>query len=301
MPVRVQNDNIQRIAVGLIPGGGLKPQMDNIFAEVAKSLPSINFDLSDMSDSEEPVIFHRSLKTAQIDYDDDKDLDTSLSGDSASDLFKGPLGTIHIPSVDKNNPVAHAHSSPMTFDNDLAALLAAQEEGEYGEDQVSSWKDLEKIAQRDKQRRKEKDEAKAAEKKRSSLKEEKERRRLQGIERQRAREKELALMYMSAKAPHLSMQILDAIDLESESLTIIQKLAKFSMTQAGQECDLSAIDPQTGASISIEASSTFRPIGQDAASASSQTSVVKATKVEPFRPTVIGAGLEDKAVKACCH
>ncbi|KAK7479411.1 hypothetical protein BaRGS_00029328 [Batillaria attramentaria] len=579
------------LASTLQPGGGLKPQMDNIFAEVAKSLPSINFDLSDMSDSEEPVIFHRSLKTAQIDYDDDKDLDTSLSGDSASDLFKGPLGTIHIPSVDKNNPVAHAHSSPMTFDNDLAALLAAQEEGEYGEDQVSSWKDLEKIAQRDKQRRKEKDEAKAAEKKRSvqdrsstnghdskpgsgmdiqryssassglsratdlviaqieennnnlpsttkvsaaermvltqieennqengwgisetaqsmmlaqveensmtfssgrisdsgvetlmmserseaiaslsgmgvsgaanrllnqtqvntnnksparnpglsaagrmliaqieennrsgvgtrqgartvdidfttndshrdngcmtdpfdydsesndelsslgvpnqgsksssvstnetdvvidsnreaerlqSLKEEKERRRLQGIERQRAREKELALMYMSAKAPHLSMQILDAIDLdsaldtcnemenvsaaaaipvhshpaasapsapavisptsvsptapsgekgagdstaspESESLTIIQKLAKFSMTQAGQECDLSAIDPQTGASISIEASSTFRPIGQDAASASSQTSVVKATKVEPFRPTVIGA------------
>ena len=35
--------------VAMETGVGLKPQMDNIFAEVEKSLPTIDFDLSDVS------------------------------------------------------------------------------------------------------------------------------------------------------------------------------------------------------------------------------------------------------------
>ncbi|XP_076109890.1 dynein axonemal assembly factor 8-like isoform X2 [Mytilus galloprovincialis] len=55
----------------------LKPKLDDIFAEVEKNLPSIDFDLSDVSsDNEEPIIFHRNLKSSI--FDDDKDLDTSL-------------------------------------------------------------------------------------------------------------------------------------------------------------------------------------------------------------------------------
>ena len=78
--------------------------------------------LFQVSDSEEPIIFHRHLKVSELDYDDEKDLDTSLSGDSAMDFFKSP----HIPSVDKNS-TSVSTSPTFTFDNDLAALLAAQE------------------------------------------------------------------------------------------------------------------------------------------------------------------------------
>lgn len=63
---------------------------------------------------------------SELDYDDEKDLDTSLSGDSAMDFFKSPSGMIQIPSVDKNN-ASISNSPAFTFDNDLAALLAAQE------------------------------------------------------------------------------------------------------------------------------------------------------------------------------
>lgn len=35
--------------VAMETGVGLKPRMDNIFAEVEKSLPTIDFDLSDVS------------------------------------------------------------------------------------------------------------------------------------------------------------------------------------------------------------------------------------------------------------
>ncbi|KAK7106063.1 dynein axonemal assembly factor 8-like [Littorina saxatilis] len=438
--------------VNMETGRGLKPQMDNIFAEVEKSLPSIDFDMSDMSsDSEEPVIFHRNLKVPEHDYDDEKDLDTSLSGESALDFFKSPPGMIHIPSVDKNN-ASLSDSSNLTFDNDLAALLAAQEVTtlleDEGEENVSSWKDLERIARRDKQRQKEREQGlspppttattstapdehirpdntappqsnrqtpfannrqmglveagdlllaqlsennrasgsslfggrtvdldivvsraersraaatdkalsrdtnkhdagtgmddafsgdmynsdaheskirsreldsnrelerieqdrKAQEKKTREEREVKERRRKEEREELRRRDKELALSYMSAKAPNLSMQILDSIDLDTsleddnelarwspppslraqleqqqaarvnaapttssssaarqsgrgdgdgkavagtENLTLIQKLAQFSLKQSGRDYDPSVIDPQTGADIGI--------------------------------------------------
>ena len=72
------------------------------------------------------MIFHRHLKVSELDYDDEKDLDTSLSGESAKDFFKSPPGLIQIPSVDKNN-TSSSTSSNLTFDNDLAALLSGQD------------------------------------------------------------------------------------------------------------------------------------------------------------------------------
>ncbi|KAL8596211.1 hypothetical protein ACOMHN_021251 [Nucella lapillus] len=140
-------------------GAGLKPQMDSIFAELEKSLPSIDFDMSDVSsDSEEPMIFHRHLKMSELDYNDEKDLDTSLSGESAKGFFKSPPGFFPIPSLDKNN--ASLPSSPtLAFDNDLAALLAAREGHKEDEEHVSSWKDLERLALHDKQRQKAKEDA----------------------------------------------------------------------------------------------------------------------------------------------
>ena len=95
-----------------------------VVAAFSLYLNSLFFQVS--SDSEEPIIFHRNLKVSELDYDDEKDLDTSLSGDSAMDFFKSPSGMIQIPSVDKNN-ASISNSPAFTFDNDLAALLAAQE------------------------------------------------------------------------------------------------------------------------------------------------------------------------------
>ncbi|XP_046582634.1 dynein axonemal assembly factor 8-like [Haliotis rubra] len=93
-------------------GPQLKPQMDSIFAEVEKSLPSIDFDLSDISsDTDEPIIFHRSLKTSDYLFDDDKDLDTSLSGESLTDMMQPMKQAIdNIPEL------------PPPYDNDLALL-----------------------------------------------------------------------------------------------------------------------------------------------------------------------------------
>ncbi|XP_064651155.1 dynein axonemal assembly factor 8-like [Lineus longissimus] len=63
----------------------LKPKLDSIFAEVAKNLPDIDFELSDVSsDDDEVAIFHRQLKTP-TEIDVDKDLDESLTERSFMD------------------------------------------------------------------------------------------------------------------------------------------------------------------------------------------------------------------------
>ncbi|XP_022110175.1 uncharacterized protein LOC110989830 [Acanthaster planci] len=50
--------------VPALPEGiGMQPQLDTIFAEVQASLPSIDFDLSDVSSDEEIAVVSRSLKT----------------------------------------------------------------------------------------------------------------------------------------------------------------------------------------------------------------------------------------------
>ena len=48
-----------------------------VVAAFSLYLNSLFFQVS--SDSEEPIIFHRNLKVSELDYDDEKDLDTSLS------------------------------------------------------------------------------------------------------------------------------------------------------------------------------------------------------------------------------
>ncbi|KAK3752174.1 hypothetical protein RRG08_059735 [Elysia crispata] len=70
----------------------LRPQIDRIFSEVQKNLPNIDFDSSDVSsDNDEPIFFHQNLKLSSLNaaFDDDKDLDTSLSQGDAPLLGLG--------------------------------------------------------------------------------------------------------------------------------------------------------------------------------------------------------------------
>lgn len=58
-------------------------------------------------------------------------------------------------------------------------------------------------------------------------------------------------------------------------MTVIQKLARCSMEQAGKPCDLSAFDPQTGASLVATTSTLSQSTVSLATSPSSLTSVNK--------------------------
>ncbi|XP_033757946.1 uncharacterized protein LOC117340288 isoform X2 [Pecten maximus] len=103
----------------------LKPKLDSIFAEVEKNLPSIDFDLSDVSsDSEEPVIFQRHLMKTYLD-DDDKDFDTSLNEESLSELFHNSRDNVSLNSntmVLGDNDGGNSASQP-AYDNDLALQI----------------------------------------------------------------------------------------------------------------------------------------------------------------------------------
>ncbi|OWF38942.1 uncharacterized protein LOC110465662 [Mizuhopecten yessoensis] len=101
----------------------LKPKLDSIFAEVEKNLPSIDFDLSDVSsDSEEPVIFQRHLMKTYLD-DDDKDFDTSLNEESLSELFHASRDNFSYNSTTQaDSDVGNSASQPI-YDNDLALKM----------------------------------------------------------------------------------------------------------------------------------------------------------------------------------
>ncbi|XP_060073808.1 dynein axonemal assembly factor 8-like [Ylistrum balloti] len=101
----------------------LKPKLDSIFAEVEKNLPSIDFDLSDVSsDSEEPVIFQRHLIKTYID-DDDKDFDTSLNEESLSELLHSSRDNMSLNSNTVEDGELGSSISQPVYDNDLALQI----------------------------------------------------------------------------------------------------------------------------------------------------------------------------------
>ena len=77
---------------------------------------------------------------------------------------------------------------------------------------------------------------------------------------------------------------------ESENLTLIQKLARFSMKQAGKDYNPSAIHPQTGASIHTLTSSEASMVSS-ASSGSGRSSVGETARV-----TVTSTGVSTDAV-----
>ncbi|GFR78896.1 nucleoside diphosphate kinase [Elysia marginata] len=127
----------------------LKPQIDKIFSEVQKNLPNIDFDSSDVSsDNDEPIFFHQNLKLSSLNaaFDDDKDLDTSLSQGDAPMVglgmsIRGEEYTVEDndsakkASTEEENKTtrvrdeASSASDPYdaafgsSYDNDLAALM----------------------------------------------------------------------------------------------------------------------------------------------------------------------------------
>ncbi|KAK3107616.1 hypothetical protein FSP39_018349 [Pinctada imbricata] len=108
----------------------LKPKLDSIFAEVEKNLPSIDFDLSDVSsDNDEPQIFNRPLKATT--FDDDKDLDTSLNSETLSGLL--PPG---IESTWTEQRASTSSTDP--YDNDAAAKKQSKGKGLVSRG-TSSW------------------------------------------------------------------------------------------------------------------------------------------------------------------
>ncbi|KAH9504288.1 hypothetical protein Btru_064554 [Bulinus truncatus] len=144
----------------------LKPHIDKIFSEVQKNLPTIDFDLSDVSsDNDEPIFFHQNLKVTEFTsiFDDDKDLDTSLSqGDNPTMKFHqeecsqvllskgdGPqissMENSHSYGTAKSGKAHFSASSGVTsdlmeYDNDLAALLA---QSSYPtEEEIENWRSL---------------------------------------------------------------------------------------------------------------------------------------------------------------
>ncbi|XP_055867337.1 dynein axonemal assembly factor 8-like isoform X2 [Biomphalaria glabrata] len=146
----------------------LKPQIDKIFSEVQKNLPTIDFYSSDVSsDNDEPIFFHQNLKVSELNslFDDDKDLDTSLSqGDNhqSSPRQEENQGTLlsqgdgpqisqvqvkHSSSADKNHKAEVSTSVALSsdlaeYDNDLAALLS---QSTYPTDEeIESWRSLAK-------------------------------------------------------------------------------------------------------------------------------------------------------------
>ncbi|XP_071094592.1 dynein axonemal assembly factor 8-like [Haliotis cracherodii] len=300
-------------------GPQLKPQMDSIFAEVEKSLPSIDFDLSDISsDTDEPIIFHRSLKTSDYLFDDDKDLDTSLSGESLTERMQ-PLKQ----SVDKISEL------PPPYDNDLALLKPIFGDGsqtdtggswealvtDYEQDiensncpkpQMQNWMALERDMSQssfppaftssgtsmeddfiDNRLMEEETCEEGGDNSQAGLDTDAgdfletvgvKQKRKQDNEKQKS--KSIASTIVSARAPVLSLQALENIDLDVlleslnednqygprtmlasssrggggdtaehqaplEDLTLIQKLAQLSVSQGG--CPLATIDPRTGA------------------------------------------------------
>ncbi|RUS90011.1 hypothetical protein EGW08_002198, partial [Elysia chlorotica] len=127
----------------------LRPQIDRIFSEVQKNLPNIDFDSSDVSsDNDEPIFFHQNLKLSSLNaaFDDDKDLDTSLS---QGDFPTSRLGvSAHVKensteeadgeerrntarggnisgNRDADGSIADAYEASLgsSYDNDLAALM----------------------------------------------------------------------------------------------------------------------------------------------------------------------------------
>ncbi|KAK3592482.1 hypothetical protein CHS0354_014980 [Potamilus streckersoni] len=122
------------VSVNQIPGiSSLKPKMDSIFSEVVKNLPEIDFDLSDIESDEEPVIFHRHLKSSLIDVE--KDQDASESNESSPNDTPIPQLQDSGP-VDKSS-IIFSNYMMETYDNDLAYML--QKEGHSGK---SSWTEI---------------------------------------------------------------------------------------------------------------------------------------------------------------
>ncbi|GFO29899.1 nucleoside diphosphate kinase [Plakobranchus ocellatus] len=139
----------------------LKPQIDRIFSEVQKNLPNIDFDSSDVSsDNDEPIFFHQNLKLNSVNaaFDDDKDLDTSLSQGEAQMLGLGMAMRGEEVYTDGNVPAKNANSlannkaneNPieednlaelgLTYDNDLAALMS--EVKFPSADDIVSWQQI---------------------------------------------------------------------------------------------------------------------------------------------------------------
>ncbi|XP_053408690.1 dynein axonemal assembly factor 8-like isoform X2 [Mercenaria mercenaria] len=116
---------------------GLKPKLDLIFSEVEKKLPDIDFDLSDVdSDSEEPLIFHQHLKSLE----EDKDLDTSQGSDTLTDN-----------AMFSENKGKGTSESPVTFfDNDIAYEFQRSGINITPPRAVSSWADIPVPAEKDK-------------------------------------------------------------------------------------------------------------------------------------------------------
>ena len=85
------------------------------------------------SDNDEPLIFNRSLKTTTID--DDKDLDTSLSGESLSDLLP--------PNLDSSwSEERLASRAGAMYDNDAAAKKQAKGKGLVTKGASTTWTEV---------------------------------------------------------------------------------------------------------------------------------------------------------------
>lgn len=115
----------------------LKPKLDSIFAEVEKNLPSIDFDLSDVSsDNEDQEIFHRSLFNTSL-FDDDKDLDTSQCGDTFSGLFQP-----NIDSVSLTNVRVDVDTQAVEIQGNVAAAAIGQPQRPRAQAKSTSWTEV---------------------------------------------------------------------------------------------------------------------------------------------------------------
>ncbi|KAL3885198.1 hypothetical protein ACJMK2_025289 [Sinanodonta woodiana] len=122
------------VSMNQIPGiSSLKPKMDSIFSEVVKNLPEIDFDESDISSDEEPVIFHQHLKSSLIGIENDQD----ASGSSESSPIDTPIPQLQDSSPVDTSSIVFSNYMMQTYDNDLAYLLQKEEHSEK-----SSWTDV---------------------------------------------------------------------------------------------------------------------------------------------------------------
>ncbi|XP_052272728.1 dynein axonemal assembly factor 8-like isoform X2 [Dreissena polymorpha] len=307
-----------------VPGGsqdipfGLKPKLDKIFKEVVENLPDIDFDLSDDYSGDEdvtPMTFNHPIKSLE----EDKDLDTSQSSESLLDLS----------NISSNKDEDNDTSFQMrVFDNDLAYEL--QKSGiNITPPTVSAWSDIPIPREKDKNRQEspvlswndmpktpsdsgDKNMEKTVDKNKKKIEsdasynklvtesygqlslnsmDDKLIRRQLSREANRNKDREMATSIISPRAPVLSTEVLENIDIDAllqnlntdnqsvpsspkqawvepvsrpanhmgarenrnlnensktgDGLTLIQRLAKMSMSQYG--CDLTDIDPSTGA------------------------------------------------------
>ncbi|XP_071807042.1 dynein axonemal assembly factor 8-like [Asterias amurensis] len=126
---RQQTPSPQSFDVPALPDGiGLQPHLDSIFADVQAKLPSIDFEVSDVSSDEEIAIVSRSLKTPTL-LEDDPHQDIEISPETWRSILEpsneGPFSQNDVfhQYANHSNSQSSSRKTSASSDSSAAELL----------------------------------------------------------------------------------------------------------------------------------------------------------------------------------